>query len=107
MDDTSKLSRLRGLETPTSIILSGGILPPLISNQITNVVQSIIGVSLKSFVLFIVRSTQPFDVTSLLPLVSIAFLSGMSSINMQNVSTSSQLIPQDTNIGTCSSSIPF
>jgi hypothetical protein len=90
---------VRGPCNPHIKIVSGGILPPGISNQMTNVVQSTIVASINSSASLIVGSTQPLSVaSSSLPLVSNAFTFGMSSFGMQNMSAGSQPTPQVSSI---------
>jgi hypothetical protein len=55
----------------------------------------------------IIGSTQSLSVSPFISFISNAFSFGMSSIGMQNVSTSSQPITQNLNFGVGSSSTPL
>jgi hypothetical protein len=76
------VSRLGAPATPMLENISRGILPPGISNQMTNMVQSIIATSVSIFVSLIFGSTQPLSVASSLYLVSNDFEFGMSLFGM-------------------------
>jgi len=101
------VSRLGVPATTTSTIVSRGILPPGISDQTTNVVQSTITTSISSSTPLIIGSTQPLSVASLsLPLVSNAFTFGMSLFGMQSMLVVSQPTPQVSSVGVGSFLIP-
>jgi hypothetical protein len=90
-----------------SEIVTGGILPAFMSNQITSVVHSTIVSSINNSSSLIVGSTQPLNVASSSPFISNYFSFLMSSIGMKNVLASSQMHPQSTNVGVGSSSTPI
>jgi hypothetical protein len=85
MDDTPPVSGSGAHATPTSTIVSGGIFPPGMSNQMMGVIQSTIVASTNNIALLVVGPTQISSATASFSSTTNTFSYRMSSMDVLNM----------------------
>jgi hypothetical protein len=107
MDNTPPVLGLGFHTTPTSTIVTGGVFPPSMLNQMMGVIHSTIDMSTSRISSLVVNPTQILSADASFSSTSNTFLYGMSSMDMFNAFVSSHPTSQSSNVGAGSTSTPY